>query len=155
MMKVVLIMKNYVFSLKKIRDYKEQMLNKEKNTLLGLRNEKTELEVQKEHLFDELKSITAKYNEDIARGTTVMKLKLFQYSRENIVREQQELDKQMQFLDTYIERQRKVVVKLSQELTGYNKLEEKQFTEYTKKAAKESEAFIEEFVSFQSVSSNA
>ncbi len=144
-------MKNYVFSLKKIRDYKEQMLNKEKNTLLGLRNEKMGLEQQKEHLFDELKSITAKYNADMARGTTVMKLKLFQYSRESIVREQQELDKQMKFLDTYIERQRKVVVKLSQELTGYDKLEEKQFTEYTKKAAKETENFIEEFVSFQSV----
>ncbi len=143
-------MKKYVFSLKKIRDYKEQMLNKEKNTLLGLRNEKLGLEQQKEHLFDELKSITAKYNADMARGTTVMKLKLFQYSRESIVREQQEIDKQMKFLDTYIERQRKVVVKLSQELTGYDKLEEKQFTEYTKKVTKETENFIEEFVSFQS-----
>lgn len=147
-------MKNYVFSLKKIRDYKEQMLNKEKNTLLGLRNEKNDLEQQKEHLFDELKSITDKYNADMAKGTTVMKLKLFQYSRESIVREQQEIDKQMRFLDTYIERQRNVVVKLSQELTGYDKLEEKQFTEYTKKAEKESETFIEEFVSFQSVSNS-
>jgi flagellar biosynthesis chaperone FliJ len=62
-------MKNYVFSLQKIRDYKQQMLNKEKNTLLGLRNEKTDLEKQKEHLFAELKLITEKYNQDMAHGT--------------------------------------------------------------------------------------
>lgn len=147
-------MKNYVFSLQKIRDYKQQMLNKEKNTLLGLRNEKTGLEKQKEHLFDELKSITEKYNQDIARGTNAMNLRLFQYSKENILREQNEIEKQMMFLDTYIERQRKVVMKLSQELTGYDKLEEKQFNLYNQKLAKEAETLIEEFVSFKSSSEN-
>lgn len=145
-------MKNYVFSLQKIRDYKQQMLNKEKNTLLGLRNEKNDLEKQKENLFDEMKNITEKYNQDMAKGTTVMNLKIFQYSKENIIREQNEIDKQIQFLDTYIERQRKVVVKLSQELTGYDKLEEKQFSVYNQKLAKENENLIEEFVSFKSAS---
>lgn len=148
-------MKNYVFSLQKIRDYKQQMLNKEKNTLLGLRNEKNDLEKQKENLFDEMKNITEKYNQDMARGTTVMNLKIFQYSKENIIREQNEIDKQIQFLDTYIERQRKVVVKLSQELTGYDKLEEKQFSVYNQKLAKENENLIEEFVSFKSASAEA
>jgi flagellar FliJ protein len=147
-------MKNYVFSLQKIRDYKQQMLNKEKNTLLGLRNEKTDLEKQKEHLFAELKLITEKYNQDMAHGTNAMNLKLFQYSKENIVREQNEIEKQMLFLDTYIERQRKVVMKLSQELTGYDKLEEKQFSVYNQKLAKETETLIEEFVSFKSASAD-
>lgn len=145
-------MKNYVFSLEKIREYKKQILNKEKNTLLGLRNEKSGLEDQKKRLCNDLTSITAKYNADIARGTSVMNLRLFQYSRENIVREQSEIEKQMRFLDTYIERQRKVVMKLSQELTSYDKLEEKQFSIYTQKLAKESETLIEEFVSFKSAS---
>jgi hypothetical protein len=60
----------------------------------------------------------------------------------------------MLFLDTYIERQRKVVMKLSQELTGYDKLEEKQFSVYNQKLAKETETLIEEFVSFKSASAD-
>lgn len=143
-------MKNYAFSLEKIRDYKKQILNKEKNTLLGLRLEKSGLEQQKERLYDDLKNITDKHNEDMARGASVMQLKLFQFSRESIAREQSEIDKQMLFLDTYIERQRKVVMKLSQELTSYDKLEEKQYSEYMKQSAREAETLIEEFVSFKS-----
>ncbi|MGN0605690.1 MAG: hypothetical protein ACI4JM_04120 [Oscillospiraceae bacterium] len=145
-------MKNYVFSLEKIREYKKQILNKEKNTLLGLKIEKSGLEQQKERLFDDLKTITDNHNADMARGASVMQLKLFQFSRESIAREQSEIDKQMLFLDTYIERQRKVVMKLSQELTSFDKLEEKQYSEYLRKNAKEAETLIEEFVSFKSAS---
>lgn len=148
-------MKNYVFSLEKIREYKKQILNKEKNTLLGLKIEKSGLEQQKERLFDDLKTITDNHNADMARGANVMQLKLFQFSRESIAREQSEIDKQMLFLDTYIERQRKVVMKLSQELTSFDKLEEKQYSEYMQKAAKEAETLIEEFVSFKSASEGA
>jgi hypothetical protein len=55
----------------------------------------------------------------------------------------------MNVMESSIERQRRVVVRLSQEVSGLDKLEEKQRAEYDYLVTKENEQIIEEFLSFK------
>ena len=63
--------------------------------------------------------------------------------------EQAQLRIQMNVMESSIEKQRKVVVQMSQEVSGLDKLEEKQRAEYNYLVNKESEQSIEEFLSFK------
>ena len=54
-----------------------------------------------------------------------------------------------------IEKQRRNVVRLSQEVSGLDKLEDQQLEEYKKLLAKENETSVEEFLSFKMSSDGA
>ena len=145
-------MKKFVFSMQKMRDYKKQILESEKNTLLALRREKNELEEKMEQLEQTMLRLQRESNEEVAKGTTAARLMFYSMQMDGVKREMTQIKYQINFAEMKIEKQIKKVVVQSQELSGLDKLEEQQREEYRKLEAKENETSIEEFISFKMTS---
>lgn len=140
-------MKKYEFSLKRIKDYKDQMLNKEKNILSGLRLERRGLENKIEDLDMQYVRINDEMHEKFKDGMTVSQINIYEFRKSGVREEKRVTLKRMGLLDISIERQQKKVMYAKQEVSGLEKLEEKQLEEYTAAANKEQEDIIAEFVS--------
>ncbi len=147
-------MKKFVFSMQKMRDYKKQILESEKNVLLGLRREKNVLEEKMSSLEKTMENLRNQSNDDIAKGTTAAKLMFYSMQMDGVKREQTQTKYQINLAEMKIEKQRRNVVKLSQELSGLDKLEEQQREEYRRLEAKENETSIVDFLSFKMTSSD-
>lgn len=140
-------MKKYEFSLKRIKDYKNQMLNREKNVLLGLRMEKKGLEDKIDELDLQYEKINEEMHENFRSGMTVSQINVYEFRKNGVREEKRVLLKRIGLLDISIERQQKKVVSAKQEVSGLEKLEEKQLEEYMAAYNKEQEDIIAEFVS--------
>lgn len=140
-------MKKYEFSLKRIMDYKNQMLNREKNTLLGLRMERKGLEDKIEDLDKQYELINLEMHEKFKDGMTVSQINVYEFRKTGVREEKRAILKRIALLDISIERQQKKVVTAKQEVSGLEKLEEKQLEEYNAAYNKEQEDIIAEFVS--------
>jgi flagellar biosynthesis chaperone FliJ len=81
------------------------------------------------------------------QGTTAMQLKLCQYRLDAIRYEEEEIKEYLKLLEVKIEKQRQVVILMSQEVEGLNKLEEKARNEYIEQQKKETENTLGEFIS--------
>lgn len=142
-------MKKFAFSLQKMYDYKKQILESEKNNLMALRREKNDMELRIEQLDVLMNEIREKSNDEVASGTTASKLMFYSMQMDGIKREQTQLRYQINLMDMKIEKQRRKVVTLSQDVFGLEKLREEQKSEYDHLAIKENESAIEEFLSFK------
>ncbi len=138
--------KKFEFSLSKMRDYKKQLLDSEKNKMLKLQAERNFAKEAIKSLQVDYDTIHTEMTDEITKGVTIMEVKVFQFRKDSVKLEQQQLQTQIYVLDGAIERQRRVVVGLSQEVSGIEKLEEKQRTEYERLLAKENELIISEFI---------
>lgn len=145
-------MKKFVFSMQKMRDYKKQILESEKNILLGLRREKLVYEEKMNMLERTMTDLRNSSNHDIANGTTASKLMFYSMQMDGVKREQTQVKYQINLMDMKIEKQRRNVVRLSQELSGLDKLENQQLEDYKKLLAKENETSVQEFLSFKMTS---
>ena len=74
---------------------------------------------------------------------------------DGVKREQTQVRYQINLTDMKIEKQRRNVGRLSQEVSGLDKLEDQQLEEYKKLLAKENETSVEEFLSFKMSSDGA
>lgn len=142
-------MKKFNFSLQKMYDYKKQILESEKNILMSLRREKNEYEARILELDVKMDEVREKSNEEMHKGTVASKLMFYSMQMDGIKREKTQIKYQINITDMKIEKQRRKVVALSQDVSGLEKLEEEQRTEYNHIATKENEASIEEFISFK------
>ena len=140
-------MKKYEFSLKRIKDYKTQMLNREKNALLGLRMERKGLEDKVADLDKQYELINQEMHEKFKSGMTVSQINVYEFRKSGVREEKKSTLKRIALLDISIERQQKKVVLAKQEVSGLDKLEEKQLEEYIAAYNKEQEEIIAEFVS--------
>lgn len=142
-------MKKFNFTLKRMRDYKNQILEGEKGYLLSLYSEYNQLESRYNDLNNEMKNVCLESSDALKNGISVRDIQIFEMKKSSIRREQSQLRIQMNVMESSIERQRRVVVRLSQEVSGLDKLEEKQRAEYDYLVTKENEQIIEEFLSFK------
>jgi flagellar export protein FliJ len=140
-------MKKYNFPLGRIRDYKEQLLDREKNTLSGLNIEKNNCLLRIEQLMLDYIYIDNEMKAEYAKGTDISKIRIFAYRKDCVKTETEQIKERVKLLEKAIEKQIKVVVKISQEVEGYNKLEEKKIEEYRQEVKKETENTLGEFIS--------
>lgn len=140
-------MKRFEFTLGRIRDYKNSILDREKNVLSGLRMEKNNIENRLDTLETMFEDVNNEMHKEFETGMTIKKVKLYEYQKSGIREEKRLLNNRMDFLDASIDRQMKRVQSLKQEVSGYDKLEEKQRQEYNKAVEKEQNDVIAEFVS--------
>lgn len=144
-------MKKFHFSLQKLMDFREQELDRQKNTLSALQAELKRLNDGTE----ELRLKTAQASEELeqvcARGAQIGDIAL---RKRYIISLQQEIHR-MELLaqqkQQEVSAQLDVVVEATKDVKTLEKLEEKQREEYAHKEGKENELFIEEFVSGQTV----
>lgn len=144
-------MKKFKFTLEVLKDYRQQELDRQKNTLSALQAELRRINESIEGLKIQVAQESAELEKIGARGATAYDIALrkryivtlqadIHLKEQQLARQQQEIDKQLD-----------VVVEATKDVRTLEKLEEKQLEEYNLKAGKENEQFIEEFVSGQSL----
>ncbi len=140
-------MKKFEFTLESLRKYNEQILDSEKNILGKLRAELGELQ-------DELADTNARYDdarEKLAQlltgGTDAMRLSVSKKYISSLQQDIYRIKAKIAAKNEEIRVQLDKVIEATKEVTKLEKLEEKQREEYKYAEQKESEQFIEEFVS--------
>ena len=142
-------MKSFQFSLARMRSYKEQVLEKEKTTLRHLQAEKAKIETEIENLENHRKTREQEFKES-KNGLMASELMLYKFYAENTRLQLNNLYEELRRAEARVEAQIKVVVAASQEVSGLDKLEEKQLEEYRYLEAKELQEEILEMVAKKS-----
>jgi flagellar export protein FliJ len=139
-------MKKFSFSLEKLKHYKERMLEAEKNNLGILRRELVVLSGQLQEIFDNIAEKNAELAEKLVKGTTPVDIAV--RKRFITTRKQDAQLKQMEIArkEDEIAKQLEVVLELQKEVASLEKLEENQLEEYRMLELKETEQFIDEFM---------
>ena len=140
-------MKKFKFTLGRMLDYKDQLLDEEKNKLALLRKKKQEIDDHIESLLRELDKISVTMRQEQERGITAFQLLTYESQRTNIRRQIEQLKKEQALAKLEVKRQVQVVVQATQEVSKLDKLQDKQLEEYRKMVMKAEELEIEEFVS--------
>lgn len=144
-------MKKFHFSLQKLMDFREQELDRQKNTLSALQAELKRLNDGTEELRLKTAQASAELEQVCARGAQIGDIAL---RKRYIISLQQEIHR-MELLaqqkQQEVSAQLDVVVEATKDVKTLEKLEEKQREEYAHREGKENELFIEEFVSGQTV----
>lgn len=139
-------MKKFSFSLEKLKYYKEQMLEAEKNNLGILRKELVTLQTELQEIYNIIERKNIEFAQIMQKGTTPVEIlvhKRFVAARKSdaqlkqieIVRKEDEVQKQLE-----------IVLELQKEVASLEKLEEGQLEEYRAAELKETEIFIDEFI---------
>ncbi|MCH5207093.1 MAG: flagellar export protein FliJ [Oscillospiraceae bacterium] len=144
-------MKKFRFSLQKLKDFREQELDRQKNALSMLQMDLRRLEEARELLIEKVAEQSEQLERVCMLGSTasdiaMRKRYIVTLQQEIHIKEQLAAEKQQE-----IEAQLQVVVEATKDVRTLEKLEEKQLEEYNAQAGKENEQFIEEFVSGQTV----
>lgn len=140
-------MKKFQFSLQKLKDFREQELDRQKNTLNALRGELFRIEEAAAQLRRKVLTESAELERVCSNGAQAYDISM---RKRYIVTLQQEIHaKEAQAAEKKIEieKQLGVVVEATKDVKTLEKLEEKQLEEYKALETKENEQFIEEFVS--------
>lgn len=140
-------MKKFKFTLGRMLDYKDQLLDEEKNKLALLRQKKQEIDDHIESLLRELDKISVTMRQEQERGITAFQLLSYESQRTNIRRQIEQLKKEQALAKLEVKRQVQAVVQATQEVSKLDKLQDKQLEEYKKMVMKAEELEIEEFVS--------
>lgn len=144
-------MKKFHFSLGRMLDYKEQLLDKEKNTLAQLRAHKQRLEDKIDRLTAEANALGETARAESRAGITAVKLHGYEFQISNIREQIKALRVEFKTMEALVENQLKVVLAATQEVSGLEKLKEKQLEEYNYAQTKAEELVISEFISSQLV----
>lgn len=147
-------MKKFQFSLQKLKDFREQELDRQKNILSIMQGELRTIEESAEQLRRRVAAESEALDVVCAQGISAYEISL---RKRYIVTLQQEIHaKEAQAIKkkAEIEAQLGVVVEATKDVKTLEKLEEKQLEEYKAMETKENEQFIEEFVSNAAVRSS-
>lgn len=140
-------MKKFEFSLGRMLDYRQSLLEKEKNTLMQLFARRNAIEDEQETNEDLLRETGSELCRIAEEGTTVAELQRLNFKIEAIRRQAKALEKSLQEAVLLIDRQRAVVTEASQSVKGLELLRENQREEYNYSSRKEEEERIAELVS--------
>ena len=143
-------MKKFQFTLQKLMDFRQQELDRQKNTLSALQADLQRIYAEKEQLIKQVEEFSAELETVCRQGAQafeisvrkryIVTLQEIHAKDASAARKQEEINKQLG-----------VVVEATKDVRTLEKLEEKQLEDYKAAANKENEQFIEEFVSGQSI----
>lgn len=140
-------MKKFKFSLKRILAFKETLLDKEKLTLAALRAQLAQIETEIENVNGQVAGLEADKQGKTQTGTTVFELKKLEFQIESSRAILKDLFIKKDIKQIEIDQQLKVVIDVKAEVSGLEKLNEKQLEEYNYALAKESAEEIGELIS--------
>ncbi len=143
----------FIFTLARMRGYKQQILDKEKNTLRRLQKRKEEIRLEIEMLQEHIRRKTNELREKQRVGMHSSELSTYKFYIENAKLQIEENKKLLIKAELEVEHQLQVVVTASQEVSALDKLEEKQLEEYRLLENKENELKILEYVTTSIVKS--
>ena len=144
-------MKKFQFTLQKLMDFRQQELDRQKNTLSALQADLQRIYAEKEQLIKQVEEFSAELETVCRQGAQAFEISV---RKRYIVTLQQEIhakDASAARKQEEINKQLGVVVEATKDVRTLEMLEEKQLEDYKAAANKENEQFIEEFVSGQSI----
>lgn len=140
-------MKKFVFTLEKILNFKQQMLDVQKSELANLQMQLRELEQKIEDLNNEFAANNQKMILEMQNGLTPKDIEIYKVYFNTVNQNLKKLaNEKMQLLNT-IEQKKQEIIALNSEISGLERLKEKQVELYFKATRKAEELAIEEFVS--------
>ncbi len=139
-------MKRFQFSLDKLKGYKEQILDKEKNDLAHLRRQQQQYIDDKRALEEKLRRSNEEFCTKSAQGMTILQVTTFKGYHRSLTEQIKELEASIEKMEVKVQKQLGVVIEATKEVSSLDKLEEKQLEEYNFKVAKADELFISEYV---------
>lgn len=140
-------MKKFHFTLDKMLRYKDSMLQEEKNKLMQIRAEKNSVDMQIEQAQENMGRLDQERTEKAVRGISVIEMRSYAYNIDNTRRHLKALAQEQEKLARLVEKQLAVVVERTQEVSGLEKLRDKQLEEYNESVMKEEELTVMELVS--------
>lgn len=140
-------MKKFKFTLESLKKYNEQILDSEKNQLGKLRAEYADMQKALEAKNLEYEQAIETLEELMKSGTNVMRVSLHKRYIASLQQDMYRIRAEMASKNEEIQHQLQKVVDATKEVSKIEKLEEKQIEQYKYEEQKESELFIEEFVS--------
>lgn len=144
-------MKKFQFTLQKLMDFRQQELDRQKNTLSVLQADLQRIYQEKEELIRRVEESSADLELLCRQGAQAFEISVRKRYIVTLQQEIHEHDASAAVKQQEINRQLGVVVEATKDVRTLEKLEEKQLEEYKAAATKENEQFIEEFVSGQSI----
>ena len=144
-------MKRFQFTLQKLMDFRQQELDRQKNSLSALQADLQRMHQEKEELIRRVEQSSEELDVVCRQGAQAYEISV---RKRYIVSLQQEIhahEFSISMKQEEVNKQLGVVVEATKDVRTLEKLEEKQLEEYQAAATKENEQFIEEFVSGQSI----
>lgn len=139
-------MKKFAFSLERVLDYKRQMLEMLENELLRLEEEQMGLELQIEEKNREFGVTGRALAEKMSRGLQPHRIAAYQGYLEELNRCANLLLERRRAVLERAEAKREEIVRMNGDISGLERLRDRQFAQYLALGRKQQEVFIEEFV---------
>lgn len=140
-------MKRFEFTLNRILDYRQSLLEKEKNALFGIFTERNITGALIDDLKRQYSAVSGELLTITQVGTTIAEIQRLDMQLQACSRKLKERQQELARIEQRIEIQREVVKEVSQQVTGMEKLRDKQRDDYDYESRKEEEERIAELIS--------
>ena len=139
-------MKKFEFTMRKILDLKNNILEAEKNRLAQLQEAQRRLEDEILQLEQAMQDISQEMMDAQTKGVTVAELIAYNARRANIRMQLEELALRLADAKKSVDHQMQIVVEASREVSKFEKVEERQYEVYREGEKKAENARVEELV---------
>lgn len=139
-------MKKFQFTMRKILDLKNNILETEKNRLAQLKEAQRRIEREIEALEGAMHDISLEMLAAQSEGVTIAELIAYNARRANIRMQLEELALRLADAVKSVDRQTQIVVEASREVSKFEKVEERQYELYREVEKKAENARVEELV---------
>lgn len=139
-------MKKFIFSLEKVLNVKQQMLEVKKGEIAQVNTKIKEIENEEERVKLEFHDYDTKMRLELERGTSPQNVMTYKVYFNSLIKKEKELAKEKEVQKEILKQKREELILLNSEILGIEKLEEKQRAEYEKDARKTQERDIEEYI---------
>lgn len=144
-------MKKFIFSLQKVLEIKEQILENLKIELSNLNQEYKTMELDIKNLKDKFSAVNNEFLEKSSVGISVGEMSYYKIYMSSILKQIENKEEEKEDLLKKIESKRQEIVSKNIEISSLEKLKEKEYEKYNHALLKSEEIFIEEFVSNKSM----
>lgn len=148
-------MKKFYFSLEKMLRYQDSLLEEEKNRLAELRAQRNEIERRMQEVENQIEILNHERAEKSAQGISILEMRSYNYSLDAAIRLLKDLGQQRDRAEEMIAKQLERVLLQQREVSGLERLREKQLEEYRIAEQKEQDLLISEMVSSKYIRSRS
>lgn len=140
-------MKKFNFSLQKILEIKEQILNNLKSELNNFNQQLKTIDFEIKSIFERYSEINKEFNEKSSVSITIGEMAYYKMYMNSMLKNIEKKEDEKIVLNKKIESKRREIINMNMEIASYEKLSEKEYAKYNECVMKSEEIFIDEFVS--------
>lgn len=144
-------MKKFNFSLQKVLEIKEQILENLKIELSNLNNDYRNIEIHINNLKIKLTEVDNEFVEKSSVSISVGEMSYYKIYMSSMLKQIENKEVEKEELQKLIDAKRKEIVSMNKEISSLENLKDKELEKYNKAIMKSEELFIEEFVSNKSI----